>query len=267
MTDGRKKTICSVLLLIGIVTLPVHTCDYTSDTVRKQSQALLEIPRQLHARDAQIIVHIGYVVSYNCAWRLPNWVAYELTRNEVDGTEPRSNFFKPDPEVPPSCSAEWNDYRRSGFDRGHMAPAGDMKWSRQAMEESFYLSNICPQNHELNAGKWNEIEQLVRRWARESGKAYVVCGPIVEDNHATIGANRVAVPSAFFKVVLRQKAGTWQGIAFKCDNISDQRTVSSYAISIDSAEQLTGIDFFPLLPDKIEKAVERTFDPRAWKGI
>ena len=148
-------------------------------------------------------------MSYNPEWKIPNWVAYELTDEMVAGTVPRYDRFQPDPNLPRHLSADNDDYRRSGYDRGHMVPAGDMKWSEQAMKESFYFTNICPQNNNLNAGVWNSLEQQVRGLARRKGSIYVVCGPIVNDSTQTIGANRVVIPDAFYKTLLQNDKGEW----------------------------------------------------------
>jgi DNA/RNA endonuclease G (NUC1) len=157
----------------------------------------VEIPAKLTDRQEQIITNIGYTVSYNSDWKIPNWVAYELTKEEAEGVEPRGNKFIPDPAISYKNSATTDDYKNTGWDRGHMAPAGDMKWSEQVMKESFYLSNICPQNRNLNGGIWKSLEEQVRDLALQKGSIYVVCGPIVSKQPQTIGNNKVAVPDAF----------------------------------------------------------------------
>ena len=93
----------------------------------------IEIPVIKDNRSDRIITHKGYTVSYNYDWKIPNWVAYELTDVEVQGEVPRYDKFKPDPMVPQFATATTNDYKYSGYDRGHMAPAADMKWDEQAM--------------------------------------------------------------------------------------------------------------------------------------
>ena len=142
----------------------------------------VEIPSIKDNRSDRVITHKGYTVSYNYDWKIPNWVAYELTDWEVAGEVPRYDRFKPDPMVPQNATATTDDYKYSGFDRGHMAPAADMKWDEQAMKESFYLSNICPQNPNLNGGVWKDLEEQVRDLASQKGRIFVVCGPIVTDD-------------------------------------------------------------------------------------
>ena len=159
----------------------------------------------------KLIEHLGYTVSYNSDWNLPNWVAYELTAEEVSGNEERCDNFSADPEITSNAVVS-SDYTRSGYDRGHMAPAADMKWSKQAMEESFYMTNICPQIHNINAGDWKDLENLARDLAVNYGSIYICCGPIVTENDTfTIGNERkIRVPSEFFKAFLRRKTdGSW----------------------------------------------------------
>ncbi len=131
--------------------------------------------------------------------------AWELTAEETQGTEPRSNDFLVDPKIPRNNQVTTYDYRGSGYDRGHMCPAGDMKWSREAMTQCFYMSNMCPQNKTLNGGPWEKLESSCRRWAKQEGKIYIVCGPIFTKgkNTMTIGnEHRICIPDAYFKVVL-----------------------------------------------------------------
>ena len=145
-----------------------------------------------------------------------------------------------------------------------MAPAADMKWHPQAMKESFYLSNVCPQNRNLNGGVWKDLEEQVRDLAAQKGSIYVVCGPIVSADYQTIGANKVVVPSAFFKVLLQEENGKIYTIGFVYENVAGRRPMSTYAMTVDEVEELTGIDFFPSLPDRIEKRVEAEVDFTKW---
>jgi endonuclease G len=238
----------------------------TDNTEKAECQQIdkLEIPARIKGRTEQFITHIGYDVSYNSDWKIPNWVAYELTKEEVEGIIPRYNTFLPDPEVPYEKSATTYDYTNSGWDRGHMAPAADMKWSEQAMKESFYLSNICPQNRNLNAGIWKDLEEQVRALAKQKGKIYVVCGPIMSKQPKTIGTNKVAIPDAFFKVLLQNNNGEWSAIAFMFANESGRKPLSTYAMSVEDMQIITDIDFFPALPDDIEQKIESQVDFTKW---
>ena len=223
----------------------------------------IEIPLPINDRDEQIISHTGYTVSYNSQWCIPNWVAYELTAEKIQGEVPRGDDFVPDPKVK-GRTAITNDYKHSGYDRGHMAPAADMKWSKTAMDESFYMSNICPQNRNLNKGDWKELEEQGREWALLYNSIYIVCGPIVDSNYTTIGENRVAIPKAFFKVFLRKMNNEWTAIGFYFENKAGNKDLKTYIRTIDEIEAISNIDFFPLLPDDIENDIESTINISEW---
>lgn len=271
MNNKSKSLIINIILIIiGFITFSCLTVKQPATTAHGilSGQDTLsrktEIPAKIEGRQEQIIAHTGYIVSYNSDWKIPNWVAYELTKQEMEGTVPRSNDFIPDPDVSYENSSSTDDYKNSGWDRGHMAPAGDMKWSEQAMTESFYLSNICPQNHNLNEGVWNDLELQIRDLARQNDSIFIVCGPIVSKQPQTIGYDNVAVPDAFFKVLLMNKGGKWNAIAFLFPNKSGRKPLSTYAMSVEDMQIITDINFFPALPDSIEKNVESKVDFTKW---
>lgn len=270
-----KSSKSQTLILIAVLILGlVFSFDQFSNTQASNSKKTpavkcekiegIEIPEKIANRNEIFITHSGFSVSYNSDWKIPNWVAYELTDEEVAGEEPRNNRFEADPNLKSKQSATDYDYRNSGFDPGHMAPAADMKWSKQAMKESFYFSNICPQNHNLNAGVWKSLEEQVRDIAAEKGSLYVVCGPIVAPNYQTIGDNKVVVPQQFFKALLQNYNNEWHAIAFVFDNKSGKRPLSTYALSIKELEEITGITFFPSLNKKIAKNVKSQVDFAQW---
>lgn len=217
----------------------------------------LEIPSMPNGKQGQVIQRTGYTLAYDKKTKTPQWVAWELTKEETKGNHERTDKFLPDPNVE-GAKVVTTDYTGSGYDRGHMAPAGDMKWSKKAMEESFYMSNICPQIHHLNTGDWNELEANTRKWARRYGSVYVTCGPIYNGSRRTqyIGKNRVKVPDAFFKVILIQSPKKTCALGFFFENEAGQRPLNEYLVSIDYLEQTTGIDFFPALPDELENVLE-----------
>ncbi len=248
---------------ISFFLLLLFSC-ITTVSAQKMNLSNVELPVINDDRSNRIITHKGYTVSYNYDWKIPNWVAYELADWEVEGEVPRYDRFKPDPMVPQNVTATTNDYKYSGYDRGHMAPAADMKWDEQAMKESFYLSNICPQNPNLNGGVWKDLEEQVRDLASQKGRIFVVCGPIVNDTLNTIGENKVVVPQAFFKVLLQEENGEIHTIGFVYENISGRKPMSSYAMSVDEVEEMTDIDFFCSLPDKIERRSESVVDFSKW---
>lgn len=226
---------------------------------------LSEIAKIQDDRPCQIIVHEGYTIGYNTQWCIPNWVAYEITSKEAQGQVPRKghDFFTTDP-MAQGPVVSYYDYSGSGYDRGHMAPAGDMKWSVKAMEESFYMSNMCPQNGNLNGGDWRILEEKVRTWAIQYGSLYVVCGPIVSDTSATIADGKIVVPDSFYKVIIRKTKEGAEAIGFIYKNEAGHHPMSSCAMSVDSVERVTNIDFFSTLSDNVETKAEGTATLHSW---
>ena len=225
-----------------------------------------ELPQLKRKRTEQIIQHEGYTVSYNADYRIANWVAYVLTDKEArsDKAE-RQNKFVVDPLVK-GASATNEDYTRTGYDRGHLAPAGDMKWSEKAMRESFYLSNITPQKPGLNRGIWKELEEQIRLWARENGAVLIATGPVIPDEELNrLGKNRVGVPRQFYKVLCMVVNNQLEGVGFLFENRDYGTTpLRQMMVPIDSVEQVTGIDFFPALPDDEERQMEATVHTDLW---
>ncbi len=224
------------------------------------------LPAPLKGVEEQILYRDYYTVSYNKVYRVPNWVAWKLTAGHVEGDVKRSGSAWHEDEEVPEPRATVNDYRGSGWTRGHMCPAGDNKWNEKAMYDTFLLTNCCPQHANLNSGTWNQIEMSCRRWAKKYGELYIVCGPIFfRREHQTIGKNRVVVPEAFFKVIVCLNKKHTKGIGFVCRNTDGNKKKDLYVNSIRQIERITGIDFFPALPDDIEEKVEATADIKVWK--
>ena len=224
-----------------------------------------EIPRLTGKRTEQIIRHEGYTVSYNSDYKIANWVAYELTASEAKSKKSeRSNKFSPDPQVK-GATATNEDYTRTGYDRGHLAPAGDMKWSGKAMRESFYFSNICPQRPGLNRGVWKDLEEQARLWAAENGSLLIVAGPVITDDLRRLGKHRVGVPKLFYKVLCYVSEGKPQGVGFLFENKDYGDTpLSSLMLPIDKVEEIVGVDFFYSLPDSVENLMEKSVDKNYW---
>lgn len=212
----------------------------------------------------QLLVRTAYLASYNNSTKCPNWVSWHLTAEHVDGEIARDRSFYEDYDVPaPRATNE--DYRRSGWSRGHMCPAGDNKWDEKVMQESNLLTNICPQNQQLNSGVWNVIERDCRKWAKKYGEIYIVCGPVMlEREHETIGENKVVVPEAFFKVILRVNPKP-AAIGFVIRNNEGKKKRDQFVNTVDDVERITGYDFFPALPDDIENVVEATARIEDWR--
>lgn len=218
----------------------------------------MEIPVIMTHRSEQLIQHLGYTLSFNPEWNIPNWVAYELTADEVVEGGKRYDNFNPDPLVK-GDPVVTRDYSNSNFDRGHMAPAADFKWSQQAEQESYYMTNMCPQCHNLNAGDWNDLEKRVRELAKKYKSIYICCGPIVNNTNTTIGkARKIVVPQAFFKAILFKNGKKWNGVGFVFNNNpKDGRYgLEHYETTINQLEQITKMDFFSSLPDDVEEQIE-----------
>ena len=213
-----------------------------------------------YTADEDIVRHTGYTASYNHSTLCPDWVAWELTADEAVGTNDGQYSFSRDPSVDfPKASRE--DYSNSGWDKGHMAPRADMKWDCKALEESYYFTNICPQDHEMNSQAWRKIEELTRRLARVYGGVYIVCGPLyTTHSHGTIGDARVQVPDAFFKALAVSTDGGLQTVGFLVDNNRQNRSPRHYAVSVDSVESVLGRNLFPQAPE----ATEADFDWNTW---
>lgn len=216
---------------------------------------LLEIPMK-HDGD-ELISHSAYSLSYNSNTLVANWVAYELTAEETDGPWTRKGMrFVPDPDCK-SRQADNNDYRNSGYSRGHLAPAGDMKWDSVAMLESFYFTNCIPQDEALNNGRWNQLEMKTRALAKKYGWVFIVCGPaFLKQDTLRIGHNGVAVPDACFKVLLVPKDNSYSAIAFLLQNGEENRSLKECALTVDELELIFGLDLFCNLPDSEEDEIE-----------
>lgn len=222
----------------------------------------LEIPANV-AGEA-VVKHFAYTLSYNEMHEQASWVAYELTEAETHKTIDRSDKFVPDPAVK-TGSATDKDYAKSGFDRGHLAPAADMGWSVKAMAESFYFSNMSPQDPGFNRGIWKKLEEQVRDWAIEYETLYIATGPVLSSGLRQIGPEGVSVPKYYYKVLLRYQDHDKQGIGFVLPNEPSSEPLQRFVVSIDSVEKLTGLNFFPKLPDQLESKLEKTSCLPCWK--
>jgi endonuclease G len=212
-----------------------------------------------------IISHEAYTLSYSEEHEQAEWVAYELKQSDLSNNNFERPYFNEDKGVS-TRSADWRNYKNSGYDRGHLCPAGDRKYSYEAYTETFLTSNISPQDREFNAGIWNRLEQKVRYWAMKYDGVYVVTGGILQENLKTIGHEKVTVPNEFYKIVVDVTDGRYKAIAFIIPNKPSDRSFYEFVVSIDEIESKTGIDFFGGLPDSIQDKMERTIDLKAWGG-
>lgn len=233
----------------------------------KQHVDAIEIPVLLKNVPNLILKRYAYSVSYNKSTRCPNWVAWKLTGNHTNGPYRRENYeFHEDMDVPsPRANLHDYSYNGLGLERGHMCPAGDNKWSDRAMDECHLLSNICPQYGKLNGGAWKYLEEDCRDWAETYDCIYIVCGPIFYGKaRRTIGEDKVAVPDAFFKVILRL-GNNPQALGFIYPNRKCPGGKAKYVMSVDKVEEIVGMDFFSSLDDNVENKVEQSSNLNLWR--
>lgn len=222
----------------------------------------LEIP----SSNYNVTKHTYYALGYDEKHEQAAWVAYKLEARETRGRTEREDDFRPDPSIQ-SRSANPSDYSRSGHDRGHLAPAADFKFSKKAMSESFYMSNMSPQKPRFNRGIWKLLEEQVRAWVRKDKAYYIVTGPVLQGRRfRKIGRqNKVSIPKYYYKILLDLEEPEVKAIAFLMENKGSDKPLSSFVVSIDRIEQMTGIDFFPNLPDDLEKKLEGSASLKGWK--
>lgn len=230
------------------------------------AQSLLDValPERL---DNQTVRYKSIVVYFNKYYRVPNCVAYELTStmtsmSDSRDAENRANYkFEKDHDVK-GCP-DWWEYKESGYTRGHMAPAMDMRWDKTAMAQCFLMTNICPQLDEMNDGEWRHVEEAVHKWSRTAGRLVVFTGPIFSNNMKRIGNHQdIAVPDRFFKVIYSPKQN--RAIAFVMENKKMTNSWTNYATTIDKVEALTGYDFLAALDDNVENVLETKQNIKDW---
>ena len=211
----------------------------------------------------QIVFHTQFTLSYNETHEQADWVAYELTKEEVEMDVPRCDCFASDPSVL-FGSAKESDYSNTGFDKGHLSPSEDNQNSEAVNKESFLMSNISPQLPGFNRGIWADLESWVRDQAVAHDTIYVVTGPVFINDLGTIGANSVTIPGYFYKVLLRFDGTTAKTIAFILPHIGAVGQIKDYVVTVNSVETLTGVDFFPALNSSIENRAESQYEPNKW---
>ena len=223
---------------------------------------ILAIPMTSIPED--IIRHTGFSLLYSEEYEQAAWVAYVLSQEELNGTVSRSNNFREDPAIN-TGSAALADYKGSGYDRGHLAPAGDLKWSESAMKDSFYLSNMSPQEPGFNRGIWKNLEEWTREQASLNSGLIIITGPVLTDGpYEEIGKNSVVIPKRYFKVLLDYTEPEIKAIGFIMENKTSKKDILNFAVSIDEVENITGLDFFFMLPDGYEEKIESQFDTGLW---
>ncbi len=209
-----------------------------------------------------VIDHKGFSMSYNSSYVLPSWVAYTVSKAQVNKNEKVKEKYQTDPKIK-TRSADKKDYKKSGYIMAQFVNYLDLKPIEGAIEESFYMSNIVAMKQAFYIHVWLKFEDMIRLWSSETSKLHVITGPILSDSpFPTLGKSKVSVPSRFYKIVYdpdNQKA-----IAFIFKNGTVTRSFKSNAVSIDELEEITGIDFFASLEDGLEKKLESGLNKEAW---
>ncbi|NNK61425.1 MAG: DNA/RNA non-specific endonuclease [Flavobacteriaceae bacterium] len=265
----KRKTIYSIiaiLILVGIYGYNYYLDHMVQQSLYDQGAATKTDTNTFFlptSTTGQIIHHDGYSLSYHEAYEQAEWVAYELKASHVTSSNFKRPYFEVDKAVK-TKSAHWKNYKKSGYTRGHLCPAGDRKYSKEAHDETFLTSNISPQSGDFNGGVWNRLEQKVRYWAKRNDGVFVVTGGVLKKGLPTIGDERVAIPSHFYKILVNYNNGDPKMLAFLIPHKDSKKPLYSFVVSTDSIEALTGIDFFPQLEDTIEDELEASSNYKNW---
>jgi endonuclease G, mitochondrial len=260
----NSKKLFLFIIIVFILFFALYYC-YNKSAVT-ESEILPQHPGlpTLFAGHGQI-EHTFYTLSYNEEFEQADWVMYRLPASYLTlEKNKRKDNFRIDSLVS-TGSATLKDYKSSGYDRGHLCPAADMSWSVDALSETFFMSNMSPQKPRFNRGIWKKLEMQVRKWALGNEELFIVIGPVFNEILGTIGVNEVAVPRYYYKIILDYKQPEIKAIAFVMENKKLTGAVFDYAVTIDSVEALTNIDFFSLIPDHLEDSLESSFNVVSWE--
>jgi endonuclease G len=258
------RKIFSIIIIVALLLFPDTFYSYVlkNKGLNQDNNNKLLLPK--YSKNEIIVYHKYYTLSYSSKYRQARWVAYKLTYNDISSMNSvkRKNKFKVDNMVPNPVHPD--EYKNSGFDRGHLCPAGDRAFSEEAMAETFYMSNISPQSPSFNRGIWKNLEEKIREWVRINKELYIVTGPVVKEKFNVIGKTNIAIPQYFYKVILDYKEPELKGIGFIFRNQKYNIPLTYFAVSIDSVEKFTGIDFFYEIPDNIKQKIEKSCDINKW---
>jgi len=269
LTSLSKRKIYSLLAIL--IVLGVYGYEYLLNqeeqaNIVKQGSTVKQQTNEYFlptSTTGQIVHHEGYSLSYSESHEQAEWVAYELKKEQLSNANFERPYFEIDNAVK-TGAASWKNYKNSGYDRGHLCPAGDRNYSESAYDETFLTSNITPQEHDFNAGIWNTLEQKVRYWANKYDGIFVVTGGVLEKGLQTIGEEQVAVPKRFYKIILDNNKGHIKMIAFLIPHQNSEDPLYKFVVSVDEVEKLTGIDFFPELDDSIVSKLEASSNYKNW---
>ncbi|TYA53246.1 DNA/RNA non-specific endonuclease [Formosa maritima] len=265
----KRKTqyiIIAVLLIGGISFYEIYLEDKEQQVVVDSGKTVKSNTNEFFlptSTTGQIVHHNSYSLSYSEPHEQAEWVAYELKKEHLSNSNFKRPYFEIDPAVK-TGAAHWRNYKKSGFDRGHLCPAADRAYNQNAYNETFLTSNISPQRHDFNSGIWNTLEQKVRYWADKYNGVYVITGGVLEDDLKTIGEEEVSVPNQFYKILIEYNSGKTKMIAFLIPHENSSFPLYEFVVSVDSIETLTGIDYFPELEDSLEDKLEASSDYKNW---
>ncbi|MDT0538237.1 MULTISPECIES: DNA/RNA non-specific endonuclease [Croceitalea] len=264
----KDKVVYTVLLLTCILGFWLFENFYTPDTYSNPNSSAISAPFKKEYLPSssfnQIVLHDYFMLSYSEFHEQAEWVAYELKKEHLTYDNRKRPYFIEDPKVA-SKSADWRNYKGSGFDRGHLCPAGDRRFSEYAYNETFYTSNISPQDRAFNAGIWNRLEMQVRDWCKRYDDLYIITGGVLKNNLEEIGSEDVDVPEAFYKVIFRNDNNQLHVMAFLFPNKESRKPLKQFLVTIDELELATGIDFFYKKSDKWQKRIENKMSIKNWK--
>lgn len=256
------------MLIVCIVGFWLFENFYTPDTYSDSESTGLKMDIPLNFMPSSttdaVVEHSYYSLSYNEPFEQAEWVAYMLRKDQLTNDQRKRPFFIEDPKVK-TKSADWRNYKGSGYDRGHLCPAGDRRFSEQAYNETFYTSNISPQDRDFNAGVWNRLEQQVRDWARRYDELFVVTGGVLEPNLPEIGDEDVDVPRYYYKIIAKGAPNDPEVLAFLFLGQESTKPLRQFTVSVDEIEKRTGIDFFENLPDELEARLESKIVAGDWQ--
>lgn len=265
----NKKTVVSLIAFVIILSVYGYEYFLNTEAEKKAVNEGVEVKQATNdyflptSTTNQIVHHEGYSLSYSEAHEQAEWVAYELKKSHLSKTKHERPYFEVDKAVE-TGAAHWRNYKKSGYDRGHLCPAGDRRYTKFAHDETFLTSNISPQEHKFNAGIWNTLEQKVRYWASKYDGVFVVTGGVLKGNMKTIGEEDVSVPNQFYKVLIDNNSGKTKMIAFLVPHENSSKPLYEFVVSVDKIEKLTGIDFFPQLDDALENKLEASSSYKNW---
>jgi len=259
----NRKTIYALVLAIVIIGFYIFELYTPENTQENQSENISGFNFLPSSTTGHIVKHDFLTLSYNEEYEQAEWVAHELRASHISRTNRKRPYFIYDPKVK-TKSANYRNYKDSGYDRGHLCPAGDRKFSEKAFNETFFTSNISPQMHDFNSGIWNRLEQKTRYWVNKEKQLYVITGGILKDGLKTIGQEKVAIPKQFYKILLDYSKPEIKAIAFLIPHQDSNLPLYKFVVSIDEIERLSSIDFFPNLPDNLEDQLEKSSDYKNW---